>query len=428
MKTNPLNRREFLRNTALLGAGLVSIPAVHIASAADTPPDKIVIGVMGLGRGGDLARGFLSVGADVRYLCDVDESRIGKLASAIETRSGTKPKTVTDFRRILDDPAVQALAVAAPDHWHAPATILACAAGKHVYCEKPCSHNPREGELAIAAARKHNRVVQHGTQRRSWNRVVEAIGLVRSGKLGRVLFSKGWYTNARGPTGKRTPALIPAGLNWSLWQGPAPEREFTDNVIHYKWHWYWHWGTGECGNNGVHSLDLCRWGLGVDYPRRVTSGGGRYYFNDDQETPDTQVVAYDFGDKAITWECRSCVPFGVEGTGFGAAFYGEAGTLITDGSGYVLYDTKGKQTAKVVGNSSDGPHLRNFLDCIRSGNRPVADIEEAHKSALLCHLANISHRVGRAINLDPQTHRITGDAEAAALWSREYRKGWEPQV
>jgi predicted dehydrogenase len=297
-----------------------------------------------------------------------------------------------------------------------------------VYVEKPASHNAREGELMVASARQHNRVVQLGTQRRSTSTVIEAIEKVRSGAVGRVLFSRGWYNNARGSIGRGKEVPAPAWLDFALWQGPAPERPYRDNLVHYNWHWFWHWGTGELGNNGIHGLDLCRWGLGVDYPRRVSSGGGRYHFDDDQETPDTHLVTFDFGDKAIAWEGRSCHKHGFEGWMFGAAFYGDKGILITDGASYRILDLQDKEVARASGSGSDAPHLQNFLDCIRNGKRPAADIEEGHKSTLLCHLGNIAYRSGRAINCEPNSGRILGDEAAARYWSREYRPGWEPRV
>jgi predicted dehydrogenase len=392
--------------------------------------EKVVLGIMGLnGRGKDLAQGFAATGgAEIAYLCDVDERAIGKAAAALAGKQEKTPAGVRDFRRVLEDRAVDALVVAAPDHWHGPATILACAAGKHVYVEKPASHNPREGELMVAAARKHGRVVQLGTQRRSMPGVIEAVEKLKAGTIGRVLFARGWYNNTRPSIGHGKPAAVPAWLDYSLWQGPAPEREFRDNRVHYHWHWFWHWGTGELGNNGIHALDVCRWGLGVDYPTRVTAGGGKYRYDDDQETPDTLVVTYDFGDRAITWEGRSWHPRGFEGNGFGIAFYGEQGTMVLDGGGYRVLDMKGMEVSRGSGAGGDGAHLQNFLQCVRSGARPNAEIEEGHKSTLLCHLGNIAWRVGRTLNLDPKTGRITGDGEAAALWRREYRKGWEPKV
>lgn len=420
----PITRREFLRRSTLAGAAGAAV-SLGVLGAAD----RVRLGFMGMnGRGSDLARSFAKFAeVEIAYVCDVDERAItkGQKAAAGERPA---PRAVRDFRRILDDPAVDALVIAAPDHWHAPAAILACAAGKHVYVEKPVSHNAREGELVVAAARKFNRVVQVGTQRRSMPQIIEAMQQVRGGVIGRVLWARGWYTNTRGSIGRGRPAPVPAWLDWELWQGPAPERPFRDNLVHYNWHWFWHWGTGELGNNGIHALDLCRWGLGVAYPRRVSSGGGRYHFADDQETPDTQVVTFDFGDKAIAWEGRSCQRHGYEGSMFGAAFYGDKGTLVTDGASYILYDADDKPGPRVGGSGSDEPHLRNFLDCIRSGARPSADIAEGHKSTLLCHVGNIAWRVGRTLNCDPETGRIVGDRGAARLWSREYRRGWEPKV
>jgi predicted dehydrogenase len=447
------NRRDFLRAS---GALAISIGALGAAQAAapekapapnarrepepepkDQPPakpgiiDPLVVGVMGTnGRGTELATEFATQpGSVVRYVCDVDANNAARCARAVKERQEVDPTVVADFRRILDDQSVDALVIAAPDHWHAIAAILACQAGKHVYVEKPCCHNPHEGATLVVAARKHNRVVQHGTQRRSWPKNVEAIELVRSGGIGKVLFSRGWYSNQRPSIGRGKPAPVPPRLDWTLWQGPAPEREFHDNYVHYNWHWFWNWGTGELGNNGVHALDVCLWGLGVDYPRRVTAGGGRYYFDDDQETPDTLSVTYDFGDKGmIVWEGRSCHPLGFEGSGFGAAFYGSDGTVVIDGGGYKVLDNKGKVTKTVGGNGGNAEHVNNFIDCTRTGKRPAADIELGYRSALACHLGNIACRTGRTVNLDPTPHRIASDKEQEALWRREYRKGWEPKV
>ena len=389
-----------------------------------------MLGVMGVnGRGMQLAQGFNSGGgAEIAYLCDVDERAMARAVKSVSDKQARVPQGVKDFRRILDDKNVDALVIAAPDHWHAPATILACAAGKHVYCEKPACHNPREGEWMVAAARKHQRIVQLGTQRRSYPAVIEAIEKLKSGAVGRVLFSRGWYNNTRASIGHGKAAPAPDWLDYELWQGPAPERPFQDNLVHYNWHWFWHWGTGELGNNGIHALDVCRWGLGVDYPMRVTSGGGKYRFDDDQETPDTQTVTFDFGDKSITWEGRSWHPRGFEGSAFGIAFYGEKGTMVIDGANYKVFDFKGAEIDKGGGPGGDARHYQNFLECIRSGKKPSADIEEGHKSTLLCHLGNIAWRTGRTLHCDPKNGRILDDAKAMALWGREYRKGWEPKV
>jgi predicted dehydrogenase len=223
--------------------------------------------------------------------------------------------------------------------------------------------------MLVAAARKHDKRVQHGTQRRSFPKIIEAIERVRAGDLGNVYLSRGWYNNTRPETGKRTPAPVPPGLNWDLWQGPAPRTAYTENVVHYKWHWFWHWGTGELGNNGVHALDVCRWGLGVDYPRKVTAGGGRYHYKDDQETPDTLSVTYDFGDKAIIWEGRSCSPRGFENSAYGIAFYGDKATMIMDGNGYRLLDPKGKEMLDKPVTGPAGNASTSRTSCRRSAAR-----------------------------------------------------------
>jgi predicted dehydrogenase len=427
--SSSLDRRGFLQSVASASAALGAATTAGLAHGAASANDKITVGVMGLSRGSALAAAVASLpNAEVAYLCDVDSRRLETIAKSIGVKQARQPKGVGDFRKILDEPAVDALVIAAPDHWHAPATILACAAGKHVYVEKPCSHNPREGELAIAAARKHNRVIQVGTQRRSWPGVIEAIDKLRAGAIGDVLYSRGWYANHRPSIGKGKPAPVPEWLDYSLWQGPAPERPFKDNVLHYNWHGFWHWGTGELGNNGVHALDVCRWGLGVDYPTRVTSGGGKYRYDDDQETPDTHTVTFDFGGKSILWEGLSWSPRGMEGESFGVTFHGSRGTMVVTGNGYATYDLMNKEVSKGSGPAGDEIHMADFIASIRAERRPHADIEEGHKSSLLCHLGNIAYRTGRALACDPQTGHIENDPKAMLLWSREYRPGWEPKT
>jgi predicted dehydrogenase len=424
------SRRRFLQSTAASSAlTLGAYAGFARAQENKSANDKIVVGVMGLGRGSALAAGFAGLtGSEVAYLCDVDNRKFASVADQISKRQMRKAQAVGDFRKMLDDNSVDAIACAAPDHWHAPATILACAAGKHVYVEKPCSHNPREGELAIAAARKHDRVVQMGTQRRSWAGIIDGIEKLKAGAIGRVLLSRGWYNNRRSSIGKGKASPIPAWLDYALWQGPAPEREYRDNLLHYNWHWFWHWGTGELGNNGVHALDICRWGLGVDYPTRVSAGGGKYRHDDDQETPDTHNVTYDFGDKSITWQGLSWSPHGFEGEMFGISFHGDAGTMVMTDNGYVIYDMMDKEREKGSGKAGDDLHFEDFLSSIRQHKRSRADIEVGHKTTLLCHLGNIAWRVGRTLHCDPQNGHIQKDDEAMQLWSREYRQGWEPNV
>lgn len=421
------NRRTFLGAAAGLALGA----AASRAADSSSPADRVVVGVMGMGgRGTGLAGLFASQpGARIAYVCDVDRARAGAAADAVARRDKTPaPNPVGDFRRILDDKAVDILVVATCNHWHAPAAILGCQAGKHVYVEKPCSHNPREGELLVKAARKHDRRVQMGNQRRSWPKIIEAVQFVRDGGLGRAYFAQSWYTANRGSIGRGVAKDPPEGLDWDLWQGPAPRRPFKSNYLHYNWHWFWHWGNGELGNNGVHMIDLCRWGLGVDYPSRVVSSGGRYRYEDDQETPDTHTVAFDFpGKKSIVWEGLSCsdIPAGRAAE---VIFVGEKGTLVIGGGGYTVYDPKNKEVKKESGPGSDTSHVANFLDAVRGRGKLNSEIEEGHKSTLLCHLGNIAHRTGRTLRTDPKDGHILDDKAAAALWSREYEKGFEPRV
>ena len=422
-----MNRRRFVQQTTSFTAA-AALAAPAILHSAESPGDKLLVGVMGLGRGLDHCNALAQISnVDIVYLCDIDDNRIDRAAKVVSAKQQRAPKGIKDIRKVLDDKSIDAIFIAAPNHWHAPAAIMACAAGKHVYVEKPCSHNPREGELLVEAARKYKRVVQMGNQRRSWPAVAEAMEKLRSGVIGRVLYARTWYNNARASIGHGKQVPVPANLDYSLWQGPAPERPYVDNLVHYNWHWRWHWGNGEIGNNGVHALDAARWALGVDYPKRVTFGGGRYHFTDDQETPDTGCATFDFGDKGAMWDGSSCHPRSAEKTGF-VTIYCEHGTMTDAGSGYKIFDSKGKQIDEGTGPGGDKVHFQNFIDCIRNGKRPNSEIEDGHKSTLLCHLGNIAYRTGHTLNIDPTNGHIIGDKEAEALWSREYRPGWEPKV
>jgi predicted dehydrogenase len=424
-----MHRRRFLEVAASTGVALGLAGRVRTADRGAN--DKIIVGIMGTGgRGTEHAVSFAQqAGVEVAYVCDVDKRRADKAAGAVAGKVKAKtPKAVQDYRHILDDQAVDALVIATCNHWHAPAAILACAAGKHVYVEKPCSHNPHEGELMVEAARKYKRHVQMGNQRRSWPRIIEAMEEVRKGAIGRAYFAQAWYVNTRTSIGKGKPAPVPDGLDYDLWQGPAPRRPFHSNYLHYNWHWFWHWGNGELGNNGVHMIDLCRWGLGVDYPTQVSSLGGRYRFEDDQETPDTNMVTYTFEDrKTITWEGLSCneVP---EKKHPDVLFLGENGSMAINGGNYIVYDAKGVEVRKVTSKGGDAEHLANFLNAIRGGGRLTSEIEEGHKSTLLCHLGNIAYRTGRTLHCDPKSGRFLDDKQAMTLWTREYEKGWEPKV
>ena len=420
------SRRRFLGTTAAISQAALVAQASAQSQAAS---EKIVIGVMGLSRGRSLSTSFAKrPNVEIKYVCDVDSQRADSCADLIMGAVNKKPQAIGDFRRILDDPDVDALVCSAPNHWHAPATILACQAGKHVYVEKPCSHNPQEGEWMVQAARKHKRAVQMGTQRRSGETLRKAITMLSEGVIGRVYHSRAFYFSLRGSIGTGTPAKVPGHLDYELWQGPAPTTEYMSNRVHYNWHWFWHWGNGELGNNGVHSLDVCRWGLGVDYPTRISSIGGRYTFEDDQETPDTQAVNFEFsGGKSITWQGLSC---NRNGGGF-VSFFGEDGSMVIGGGGeYTLYDRNNKEIKTEAGSRGDIEHIDNFLAAIRN-DKPLAlnsEIAEGHKSTLLCHLGNISQRTGRTLDCDPSNGHILNDKAAMDLWARDYNEKFAPKV
>jgi predicted dehydrogenase len=407
--------------------------------------DRISVAVMGVNsRGLALARSFArQPGVDVLFISDVDSRAEAKCIDTIEKLGVKRPEARPDFRKALESGDLDALVIAAPDHWHAPAALLALQAGKHVYLEKPCSHNPLEGELLVAAVRKYKKIVQMGNQRRSFPRVIQGIEELKAGIIGRPYFAKTWYTNNRASigVGKETP--VPSWLNYDLWQGPAPRRPFRDNVIHYNWHWFWHWGTGEALNNGTHFVDLARWGLGVDYPVRVTSAGGRYRYDDDWETPDTQVITLEFNNNTtMSWEGLSCNGRPIEGSTVGVIFNGEDGALqINGGDEYYVYDLKGKLVKEVSSKTDvnsrdtsdpsaglDSVHLSNFLGAIRSGVPLRSDIESGHKSTLLVQLGNIAQRSGSTLETDPANGHILNSRTARKLWTREYQPGWKPAV
>ncbi|GAB4037160.1 Gfo/Idh/MocA family protein [Spirosoma gilvum] len=444
-----MNRRRFVQNTAVAGLATQILPFPIFGRNA--PSEKINIGLIGVHSRGSWLAGIFSKlpGAEVGYICDVEDGAIANGLKAVEKAGQTrKPTVIKDLRKLLEQKDLDAVAIAAPDHWHAPAGILACSAGKHVYVEKPCGHNPQEGEWLLEAARNHNRIVQMGSQRRSWPTLQQAAQDIRDGAIGRPYFARAWYYNNRKPIGKGKVIQVPSTLNWDLWQGPAPRKDYQDNLVHYNWHWFWNWGTGEACNNGTHEIDCCRWLMGLDFPTKVTSAGGRYaYTGDDWQTPDTQLATFEFGDKAtITWEGLSCQAFGPEKSGRGFTIYGDKGVLSAPESGpdYQILDLAGKVVKDVKGDAPtsgsstnavspggerlDAYHLDNFLESIRGKAKPNADIAQGHKSVLLCHLANIAQRTGSIIHTDPTNGHILHDKEAQKLWGREYEKGWKPIV
>jgi predicted dehydrogenase len=412
-----LNRRRFLRTSA---ASVAALSALTAAGAADKPNEKIRLAVLGVhGRGRALVHGFSSFAdVDIAIICDPDENTFAKALQSVNKRQKRQPKFVRDLRHVFEDPAIHAVVIATPDHWHALATIWACQAGKHVYVEKPISHNLIEGRRMVEAARKYDRIVQVGTQRRSGAHFQSAAAFVRSGKLGKVPFVRTWIAGNRPSIGHKSDCPVPAGVDYDLWLGPAPQRPFNPNRFHYNWHWHWDYGTSEIGNNGVHALDVARMMLGLEAPQTITCGGGKLFYDDDRQMPDTTVAVFDFPGTTLIWEHRIWSKTGVAGEPFGIMLYGEHGTLVFDRKGWHVEDgvAASDQAAEI-----ERPHLRNFLDCLREHKRPNADIEEGHKSTRLCHLANIADRVGRRLSFDAATETLRNDAAANELLGRTYR-------
>ncbi len=450
MKTMSPTRRQFIKK-AVSGTAAITLGGMLPAFSAKSysriigANEKVTVGIMGVNsRGLALASTFgVQKNCQIVSISDVDSRAAEKCIAATEKLQNFKPNAVPDFRKALENKDMDVLVISAPDHWHAPAAILASKAGKHVYLEKPCSHSPHEGELLVAAAKKYKNVIQMGNQRRSWPNVVAGIQEVRSGSIGRPYFAKGWYCNNRASIGVGKVAPVPAWLNYDLWQGPAPRRPYKDNLIHYNWHWLWNWGTGEALNNGTHMVDLMRWGLDVDYPVHVTSSGGRYRYKDDWETPDTQVISLQFANNSlISWEGRSCNGRTVEGNSVGVMFYGETGSvLIEEGNAYKIFDLQNKLVKDVPNDLEINPldrmnpsqaldsiHIQNFFDGITKGSSLNSDIVGGHQSTLLCQLGNIALRSGGSLQIDPSNGHIKNNLAAAKLWQREYQTGWEPTV
>lgn len=424
------NRRDFLVQSAAGIAGAAALSASE-ARAAD---DKLVLGLIGCGgRGMSLAGEIAKLpGAEIRFLADADENR---LAAAAKSSVIQGAKATKDFREILDEKSVDAVIIATPDHWHAPAAILACDAGKHVYVEKPCSHNIREGRLLVEAARRNDRVVQHGTQVRSTSMMIEAVEQLRKGVIGDVFIAKAWNIQRRSTIGHGKPSDPPTSLDYDLWVGPAPLIPYQENRVHGGWHWWYHFGTGDAGNDGVHDIDYARWGLGVDtHPSLIMGPGGKYFFDDDQEFPDTQQVCFEYAHdakpgqrKMLIYEQRlwsSNYPYNVDS---GAEFYGTEGRMFLSRRGKVqAVDSRNKPIdLQIAPKPQDVPaHLADFFDAIRSHRRPNGDIEFGHFTSSLSHLANIATRLGRALKFDPAKEQFIDDDEANRLVGREYRSHW----
>jgi predicted dehydrogenase len=378
--------------------------------------------------------------ARISHVCDVDENILRKFADRVQQEMGESAATDKDFRRILEQKDVDAITIATPDHWHAPMAIAALQSGKHVYVEKPCSHNPAEGEMLVRAQQKYQKLVQMGTQQRSSPHTIEIVEKIHAGIIGRPYFAKAWYSNERKSIGTGKDAAVPPQLDWDLWQGPAPRRPYRDNVQPYNWHWFRIYGTGETLNNGTHEVDVCRWALGVDYPERVSSSGGRYQFEDDWQFYDTLVTSFAYQDKMISWEGKSCQGMKYYGRDRGSTIMGTTGTVLVDRGGYEIYDLQGKKTSEfrsggttsssdLVGRDSmTDAHFANFIAGIRNGEKLNAPVSVGNISVTMLQISNIAWEVNRELRLDTKDGRIQGDPDAMKMWGREYENGWAPRV
>jgi len=368
---------------------------------------------------------------EIAFLAEVDPQRLALGINRVTAAGRPAPRGVVDFRTPLEDSTLDAIFIALPNFWQTPASLLALQAGKHVYVEKPGSQNPREAELIVAAAERHRRLVQLGNQRRTWMR--DAIAALHAGAIGTVRFGRASYSAARKalPLEARTP---PAGLDLDLWQGPVPDDPDHDirRLIHYDWHWFWHWGNGELGNNGVHFLDVLRWGLRADYPLRVSYTGNRYWHDDRQEPPDTAVAAYDFGHAGCEWVQSSCHPRRADRPSAELFFDGDDGTMAIARDSWTIFDQSGKVVGtgrSSVAGTGDVSHIGNFIAAIRGEAELNSPIDEGQKSAMLCHLGNIAYRTNAVVRCDPRSGAVLDNPAALQLWGRPaYRDGWSVTV
>ena len=433
------SRREFIKGMALGTAGLaIGLNAKSYARILGAN-DRINFAVIGCnGRAGaHLSSIRANQGAMISHICDVDKNILDKYSERVNNKFDHSPVKEKDFRKILESKDVDVITIATPEHWHAPMAIMGLQAGKHVYVEKPCSHNPYEGELLVQAQKKYGKLVQAGNQQRSSPHTIEIMKKIKDGLIGRPYFGKAWYSNTRKSIGVGKIVPVPEYLDWELWQGPAPRRPYKDNIHPYNWHWFWHWGTGESLNNGTHEVDLCRWALGVDLPKRVTASGGRYHFTDDWEFYDTLVTNFEYDDKMITWEGLSCQGKQYYGRGRGVTIHGTEGTVLLDRDGYEVYNlddmkidefSAGSKTSTrdtVGGDVMTNEHFHNLMNAIREGEKLHSPIEEGNVAVTMLQLSNIAWKFNRTLNLDQTNGHILGDTQAMGMWKREYEKGWE---
>jgi predicted dehydrogenase len=437
-----ISRREFLGTVAAGTAFAVTSTAKSYARILGAN-DRVNFAIAGLhGRGYAHLSSIKAArsSAGVSYVCDVDSHELDKFAAEAQTELGYLPAKEKDFRKVLESKDVDVMSIATPDHWHTAMAILAMEAGKHIYVEKPCSHNFDECGMLLQAQRKYGKLVQMGTQQRSSPHTIEIIQKIRDGLIGRAYFAKCWYSNNRKSIGIGKEVPVPDYLDWNLWQGPAPRRPYKDNIHPYNWHWFWLYGTGEALNNGTHEVDVCRWALGMNFPKRITASGGRYAFTDDWEFYDTLVTSFEYDDKMITWEGMSCNDKRYYNRGRGSTIHGTNGTVLIDRQGYQVFSLDNKlinefklggqsQTQDAISRDSmTDAHFQNMINAVRTGQKLNAPISDAYIAVAMMLFSNIAWKLNRELTLDPSSGHIVGDPDAIKLCSRQYEKGWEPHI
>ena len=438
-----VTRREFLDTLAVSAATLaVSSTAKSYAQIMGSN-DRLNFAVIGLNSRAYAHLSALQANkaqARISHVCDVDSVTLKKFAGAAQQAMGEAPAMEGDFRKILAMKDIDAITIATPDHWHTPMAILGLQAGKNVYVEKPCSHNPAEGALLVEAQLKYKKLVQMGTQQRSSPHTIEIVEKIHNGAIGRAYFAKAWYSNTRKSIGIGKVVPVPAQLNWDLWQGPAPRQQYKDNVQPYNWHWFRTWGTGEALNNGTHEVDVCRWALGVGFPQHVNAAGGRYAFKDDWQFYDTLVTDFNYPDQMLTWEGKCCNGMKYYNRDRGSVIMGTTGSVLVDRDGYEMYDLKGIKTSefKTGGKTSSSDltgadsmtdaHFANFIAGIQKGTKLNAPVAVGNVAVTMLQLSNIAWEVNRGLALDTSDGKILNDPEAMKGWGRAYEKGWAPHI
>jgi predicted dehydrogenase len=438
-----MNRRKFLNSLAAGGAGIAIGSTAKSYGRILGANDRVNFAVIGLNGRGYAHLSALKANKDKARLacvCDVESNILAKFAAAVKRDLGEAPATEKDFRKVLAMRDIDAITIATPDHWHAPMAIAGVQAGKHVYVEKPCSHNPAEGALLVEVQKKYGKVVQMGSQQRSSPHTIEIIDKIHNGSIGRAYFANTWYSNVRKSIGFGKQVPVPATLDWELFQGPAPREPYRDNVQPYNWHWFKTWGTGETLNNGTHEVDVARWALNVAYPKTVTATAGRYQFKDDWQFYDTMVTSFDYGDVMLSWDGKCCNGMRYYGRDRGVCVMGTTGSVVVDRDGYEVYDLRGTKTSEFklphTTSSSDltgadsmtDLHFGNFIAAIQTGTKLRQPVAQGNVAVTLMQLSNIAWEVDRELRIDSADGKVLGDSEAMKYWGRQYEPGWAPHL